>query len=148
MLQQHNVNEHSVYTIIAPAYDTGISKLVYTHKELLHVSPMWPSSGKYNIGRFFPTWQTRGGPKLWWVFIRLSKGYHHCDRLSSFRQRLLNPPETRCMKQRWRSGGPTLNGHAGRKSTLYIGLPTIYITPISLGWWITDTYIYVFVNYT
>jgi hypothetical protein len=44
---------------------------------------------------FFPGWPISAGPTLWWVFIRLYKGYYHCDRLSSSRHRLLNPPPPR-----------------------------------------------------
>ena len=57
------------------------------------------------------------------VFIRLSKGYCPCDRLSSSRHRLLNLPDTRRTMHRWhrvgRSAGPTLIGQAEQKDTLY-----------------------------
>jgi hypothetical protein len=50
----------------------------------------------------------------------LSKGYYHCDLLSSSRYQLLNVPDTRRTKQRWqsvgRSVGPALIGQAGKKN--------------------------------
>jgi hypothetical protein len=40
---------------------------------------------------FFPTRPAIADPTLQSVFIRISKGYHHCDRLSSSCHRLLKP---------------------------------------------------------
>jgi len=57
------------------------------------------------------------------VFIRLSKGYCPCDRLSSSRHRLLNLPDMHRTTHRWnrlgRNAGPTLIGQAKQKDTLY-----------------------------
>ena len=70
-------------------------------------------------GVCFPTWPLRADPSLWWVFIRLSKGYRLCDRLSSSCRRMLNLPNTRRTTQRWQSFGPAVFGQAGKKNTVY-----------------------------
>ena len=57
----------------------------------------------------------RAGPTPQWGFIRLSKGYHHCNHLSGSRHRLLHLPDTRCTKQRWQSIGPVLFDEAEKK---------------------------------
>ena len=59
------------------------------------------------------------GPTLQCDFIRLSKGYYHCYRLSSSRHRLLNLPDTRRTTHRWQSVGPALFGQARKKKTPY-----------------------------
>jgi hypothetical protein len=68
---------------------------------------------------FFPTWPISSGPILWWVFMRLSKGYYHCDRLPSSRHQLLNLPDMLHTAQRWqtvrRTVRPAFIGQAGRK---------------------------------
>jgi hypothetical protein len=50
---------------------------------------------------FFPTRPIGTGPTLYWVFIRLSEGYYHCDRLSclSVRQVKKHPVS-------WRESSP------------------------------------------
>jgi len=46
----------------------------------------------------------------------MSKGYHY-DRLSSYRHRMLNLPETQHTTQSWRSVGPALFSQAGKKKS-------------------------------
>jgi len=53
--------------------------------------------------------------------MRLREGYHHFDRLSRSRQRLLNLPEKQRTTQRWKNVGPALSGQA-KKNTLYIAV--------------------------
>jgi hypothetical protein len=71
---------------------------------------------------FSHIWETGAGPTLQWAFIRLSKCYYHCDRLSSYRHRLLNLLEMRCKTQRWRGVGPALIGQAGGEKNLSMEL--------------------------
>jgi hypothetical protein len=69
---------------------------------------------------FLLTSSITAGPTLYSVFIRVWKGYHHCDCLSSPRHRPLNLPDMRRTTQSWQSVGPALIGQAGKKTTLYI----------------------------
>jgi hypothetical protein len=64
---------------------------------------------------FLSSLTLRAGPTLQWGFIRLSKGYHHCDPLSGSRHRLLYLPDTRYTTQHWHSVGPVLFGETGNK---------------------------------
>jgi len=50
---------------------------------------------------FLPSGPICASLTLWWVCIKLCKGYYHWDRLSSFCHQLLNLPDTRGTKQRW-----------------------------------------------
>ena len=76
---------------------------------------------------FFLTWPISTGPTLLGVFIRLSKGYCHCECLSSSSHRLFNLTDMRRTTQRWQSVGrsipPALIGQARKKNTLYISVP-------------------------
>ena len=62
----------------------------------------------------FPAWQISAGPTLLRGFIMQSQGYHHCDRLSSYRHRQLNLPDTRRTTQRWQSVGSNGGGRGRR----------------------------------
>ena len=55
-------------------------------------------------------------------FITISKGYYHCDRLTSPRHWQLNLPDMRRMTERWQNVGhsvwPALIGQAGEEKNL------------------------------
>jgi hypothetical protein len=71
----------------------------------------------------FPTWPISASPIIYWVFITLSQGYHHCDPSSSVLRRLLRLPDTRRTTRRWQNIGrcvePALIGQAG-KTNVYL----------------------------
>jgi hypothetical protein len=58
-------------------------------------------------------------------FIRLSKGYYHCDLLSISRHRLLNLPDTWRAKQRWRRVDLAFIGQAGKERPIYYRIQKI-----------------------
>jgi hypothetical protein len=72
------------------------------------------------------TWYTVHNERTYTDLIRLSKGYYHCDLLSSSSHRLLNLPDTRRTTQRWqsvgRSVGPALIGQAGKETPYSRGI--------------------------
>jgi hypothetical protein len=76
--------------------------------------------GQLYIGCFFSCLTDKRRPDALVSFIRLSTGYHHCDRLSSSRRGLLNLPDTRRTMQHWQSlgqsVGPALIGQAVKKT--------------------------------
>jgi hypothetical protein len=98
----------------------GIGVFKRTRHSLLvyHPNLRWilRDSGYVCNYREFPPWPIRAHPKLQTVFIILSKGYHHCDHLSSFRHRLLHLPDTRRTTQSWRNFGPALIGQTGKET--------------------------------
>ena len=67
-----------------------------------------------------PAWPVSAGPRFESVVVRLSKGYCHCDRLSSSLNRLLNLPDTRHTTLRWQSVGRIVGtaviGQAGKET--------------------------------
>jgi hypothetical protein len=79
----------------------------------------------YSIYReFFPTWPISAGLTVYWVFVRQSKGYFLCDRLSSFRHQLLNFLDVRRKTQRWYNDGQRVwsafIGQAGKETHLWL----------------------------
>ena len=76
----------------------------------------------------FPTWPISAGPTLQSVYIRLTKGYQHCDHLSSSRRRLKTaghaaPASGRAFCWRW--------SVKQERDTPYIN--TLYITEWARG---------------
>ena len=101
----------------------------------------------YLIQSVFSYFTDKRRPDVLVSFIRLSKGYYHCDHLSSSRHRLLNLPDTQRTTQRWRRVGrrvePALIGQVGKKNTLYISatfVPNIFRSDQHLSNYIPEVF--------